>query len=218
MGYQIDITGKKFNRLQILGFSHNHPKNRSSIWICLCDCGNIKNIQYNAIVKNRIKSCGCLLKESRKLSAKHGLTKHPMYRRWASMKQRCNSEKVINYDIYGGRGITYCLEWEDFENFYRDMVDGFHPDLELDRIDVNKNYCKENCRWTTHEENNYNKTRQTNNKSGKSGVSYDRSRQQWRAYINKDKKRIELGYFNNYKDAVEVRVLEELELYGYTRP
>lgn len=217
MGFKTDITNQKFNKLTVLEFSHNSKK-RASIWLCLCECGNTKTIEYNSIVKGRIKSCGCLQKEAMKKLCTHGMHKTKFYSKWSSMKGRCNRESTVNYEIYGGRGISYCPEWEDFQKFYEDMYEGFSEGLELDRVDVNGNYCKENCRWVTHSENNFNKNKQPNNKSGKTGVSFDSKRLQWRAYIDKDKKRTELGYFDDYKDAVEVRVLEELELYGYTRP
>jgi len=213
MGFKTDITNQKFNRLTVLSFSHN-SKRQASVWLCLCDCGNTKKLEYNLIVKNRVKSCGCLHRDTMKARISHGMNESSIYRRWAAMKRRCNLG-LVNY---GARGITYSEDWEKFENFYRDMSSGFEDSLELDRIDVNGNYCKENCRWVTHSENNYNKNKQQNNTSGKSGVSFDSKRLQWRSYINKDKKRAELGYFDNYKDAVEVRVLEELELYGYIRP
>ena len=212
MGFKTDITNQKFNRLTVLSFSHVSEK-RESMWLCLCDCGTTKTLSFYSVNKGVVKSCGCLQKEAMRKRSVHGMIDTPIYVRWCAMKRRCDL-KLVNY---GDRGITYSEDWKSFENFYKDMIFGFKEDLELDRINVNGNYCKENCRWVTHSENNYNKNKQQNNTSGKSGVSFDSKRLQWRSYISKDKKRIELGYFDNYKDAVEVRVLEELELYGYTR-
>jgi hypothetical protein len=73
--------------------------------------------------------------------------KNKTYASWTSMKARCHNKNVINYDNYGGRGITVCDEWKNsFDTFYEDM--GEKPDgKSLDRIDVNKGYSKENCRW-----------------------------------------------------------------------
>lgn len=216
MGYKIDLTGKVIGRLTVIGYSHS-TKNNGAYWLCSCICGKEKLISVSRLTNSTTKSCGCIQIEATKNLAKHKMHNTPIYRRWASMKNRCSSPSSTIFSVYGGRGISYSPEWESFENFYRDMYEGFSENLELDRIDVNGNYCKENCRWVTHEENNFNKTRQQNNKSGKTGVSFDKARKQWRAYINKNKVRIELGYFDSFNDAVEVRVLEELELYGYVR-
>ena len=68
------------------------------------------------------------------------------------MRRRCNSPKHHNFKYYGARGITYTPEWSSFDNFYRDMSPSYSENLSLDRIDVNGNYNKENCRWATHKE------------------------------------------------------------------
>ncbi len=71
-----------------------------------------------------------------------------VFKSWQSMKSRCNWIGGINSHNYKGRGISYCPEWEDFKNFYKDMGD--RPEgLSLDRIDNDGNYCKENCRWAS---------------------------------------------------------------------
>lgn len=86
----------------------------------------------------------------------HGMTQTRAYASWEMMKQRCQNPKFHKYHSYGKRGITICTEWEDFRNFYMDMGDR-PKGMTLDRIDNDGNYCKENCRWATHSEQQVNK-------------------------------------------------------------
>ena len=99
------------------------------------------------------KSCG---------GYKHGgwKNKESEYSSWRAMKNRCNNPKHKAYARYGGRGITYDSLWNDFSVFLKDMGPKPHAKMELERIDNDKNYCKENCRWATHKE-------QTRNRGGK---------------------------------------------------
>lgn len=191
-------------------------KNNGAMWNCLCDCGNYKVISTSSIRLGHTKSCGCLQKEkTSEVSLKHGKAKDAIYRRWANMKKRC---KDITDTVYGGKGIGYDPSWEIFENFFEDMQHGFSPDLELDRIDVTKGYSKDNCRWVTHNENNYNKNKQSNNSSGKTGVNFIENIGKYRAYITVNRKQIHLGCYHSYEDAVKAREEGELKYYGYTRP
>jgi hypothetical protein len=73
------------------------------------------------------------------------------------MKRRCIYQKHTNYKDYWGRWITYTERWENFENFYEDMKQDWVKWLSLDRIDVNWNYNKYNCRWATMKEQQRNK-------------------------------------------------------------
>lgn len=86
---------------------------------------------------------------------RHRMSHTKIYRTWASMKERCNNPNYQYYHRYGGRGIIVCDQWNVFENFYKDMGD--KPEgLQLDRIDNDGNYCKENCKWSTPKENSNN--------------------------------------------------------------
>lgn len=82
---------------------------------------------------------------------RHGMSQTAIYDLWVSMKARCNNPKNNGYRWYGARGIKLCRRWHSFMNFYLDM--GERPDgKSLDRIDNEKGYSKENCRWATIEE------------------------------------------------------------------
>ena len=77
----------------------------------------------------------------------HGLSKSRQYYIWRSMKQRVDNPNRKDYAHYGGRGIKYDPTWKTFNGFWEDMAETYADNLTLDRIDPNKDYCKENCRW-----------------------------------------------------------------------
>ena len=83
---------------------------------------------------------------------RHGMYGTPTYKSWSEMKSRCGNPKRKDYV-----NVTYCEEWEDFQNFFKDMGERPH-DTTLDRVDVHKGYCKENCRWADRHTQATNKT------------------------------------------------------------
>ena len=167
MAERIDITGNKYGRLTVLGFSHS--KNRKSYWLCRCTCGKEKVIYGNSLKSGDTTSCGCLGKEHRIESiTKHGMKNTRLYRVWGNMLARCYIESSSRYYRYGARGITVCEEWRnDFTTFYEwAMANGYADDLTIDRIDTNGNYEPSNCRWATRKE-------QMNNYSGNIYLEYN---------------------------------------------
>ena len=168
-----DLTGMRFGRLTVLkrveGIHPGRPR-----WLCCCDCGNTIIAEPSNLKGGNTKSCGCLRIESnseriKKVnevqkgpmhhSFRHGMSRTKLNWVWQEMKQRCFNPNRKTYKHYGGRGITVCDEWRDDFMAFRDwaMANGYRDDLTIDRIDSNKGYSPDNCRWATMAEQNKNK-------------------------------------------------------------
>lgn len=158
MGKRQDITGQIFGKWTVLSYTGRISS--MSLYRCKCECGTERDVDRHRLVYGTSRSCGCARNSAPKNPYKtHGMWNTRLYKAWENMKSRCR--KNSNYEYahnYSDRGITYCSEWETFVNF-RDwaLSNGYAENLELDRIDVNGNYCPENCRWVTKKENANNK-------------------------------------------------------------
>lgn len=137
-------NGMKFGKLTIL---KSYRENGETMVDCYCDCGNYtKSYQYK-VTHGLISSCGCMK------GVRHGEHGTRLYRIWLAMKNRCRNPNVANYQYYGGKGITYCQDWEEFKNFSKwAKENGYEDNLTIDRVNSNGNYEPSNCRWITMKE------------------------------------------------------------------
>lgn len=137
-----DMRGQVFGKLIVLKYLGAIGKGKSVYWECLCQCGNIKNIQGPQLRFGNHVSCGC------GRGIKHGMCYSSEYKSWISMKSRCYNKKNVKYPIYGERGITVCKSWLlSFNNFFADLGPKPSPKHTLERIKYNDNYDPSNCIW-----------------------------------------------------------------------
>lgn len=144
----------------------------------------------------------------------HGKRHTPEYNTWCHMKARCHNKSNARYIDYGGRGIEVCPEWrESFIAFYNDIGEKPSPAHSIDRINNDKGYSKDNCKWSTDTEQAQNRRIRSDNVSGVTGVVWREDIQKYRARITKDGKRITLGNYKTIESAVEARQNAEAQYY-----
>jgi hypothetical protein len=143
-----DLTGKVFGRLTVVSRGEVQAE-----WICKCRCGNTcTKLAYRLTTAHRpTRTCG---------DCKDYLNYPHEYKAYEAMHSRCYCPTNISYPNYGGRGIEVCQRWkEDFLNFYDDMGNKPDGDYSLDRLDGEKGYSPENCRWSTRVVQNKNRAK-----------------------------------------------------------
>ena len=145
--------GQTFGRLTVVGL----PPSAAKIE-CRCECGVVREYYGYNIFGGTTKSCGCYHVDAATAhSTSHGHSKtHPLYYTWKNVRNRCRNPNVPGYKYYGGKGITICPEWDDFDVF-RAWAEsaGYEKGLTIDRINPELDYYPENCQFITQSQNSW---------------------------------------------------------------
>ena len=155
----INLVGEKYGRLTVVEF--DRLQNHKTYWKCVCECGMTVVATGNNLRSGNTRSCGCVRREMTKAlgenNAEHGEShsnRTRLYTIWCGMRQRCNNPNRDAYKLYGGKGIKVCNEWNEYQRFKEwAMANGYADNLCIDRIDPDKGYYPENCRWISASEN-----------------------------------------------------------------
>lgn len=164
----VDLCGCRFGMLTVLNRAEDHickGGQHKTMWLCRCDCGKETVVCTQSLKSGGTLSCGCYRqKRAKEGHTIHGGTGTRLYDIWTGMISRCYNKNNNRYDNYGGRGIIVCNEWKNSFEVFRDWAtkNGYSDNLTIDRINVNGDYCPENCRWISPLEQSKNKSNSIN--------------------------------------------------------
>ena len=240
----LDLEGKRFGRLTVLKRVENYiyPKSHNSVsqWLCRCDCGNIVKVIGTLMVKGNTKSCGCLITEHNQ----NDLPKINSIKQKQYNTYNLSGEYGIGYT---NKGEEFYFDLEDYDKIkdvcwsinkggyvigadrkkyktknvrmHRIIMGVEDPKIFIDHINVKDKHDnrKQNLRIATPQQNNFNRSKQINNTSGITGVSWSSSNNKWHACIKINRKNINLGYYNDKDEAIKARKEAEIKFFGEYR-
>lgn len=208
------VPGAKYNLLTVVSeaLPHVQPNGRLRRKVnVLCDCGNTDCVMLENLYAGYSRSCGCVWE---KAMFKHGMSHTSFKECHVNMKARCDNENHPSYPNYGARGITYCDNWKTLNGFIEDMFESYVDTLSLDRVDVNGNYCKDNCRWVGMDVQGHNKRKLDGCLFEYVGIKLNTNATRYVASVGFLGKGYYLATFDDIMDAVKAYDDASENLYG----
>lgn len=226
----IDLTGQRFGKLKVIKKTDERTKHGSIMWLCECECGNVLSVSSGNLRSGNTNSCGCYNKQRIKetqskqnrfdLFGGHGIGYTEKGEEFLfdledydKIKNNCwctNNEGYLISTVRGNR--------TEFIFMSRVIMDISDNRYDVDHINHNvKDNRKSNLRIVTRSQNNMNRSLQSNNTSGATGVCFDKRLNKWQARITVKRKTFNLGLFTDFKDAVNARKCAEIKYFGEYR-
>lgn len=151
----VNLDGYSFGCFTVIKEAPHHIRadgKKVRVWECRCVCGNTRLLNKQEIMSQKRKSCGCKHDEyARAQATVHGDSHKRLHNIWSGMRSRCYNQNEYHYRWYGERGIKMCDEWVDNYVAFKEWAvnNGYSDTLTIDRINVDGDYCPDNCRWVT---------------------------------------------------------------------